>query len=259
MINEHKLLNVAAEYRNAKPFPHCIIDNLWDGRILAEAEREAKLFNDWDGEKKFYGSVGKRFCGTIEKLPPTIQNILTYCNSSVFLQSLQVATGEKGLIPDPYFEGGGLHSTINRGYLKMHADFNWHERLSLYRRINLLVYLNSEWREEWGGDLRLATKDGSGLSVASQIFPLFNRTVIFTTTDHSYHGHPDPLLAPSGIARNSLALYYYISGKPLGTAEHKRTGTDYRNYDGTSMDTIQDEGVPVKLRRKLKSLLRRLS
>ena len=137
-----------------------------------------------------------------------------------------------GLIPDPHLFGGGIHSTINQGLLKMHADFNWHNRLKLYRRLNLLIYLNKNWREDWGGELLLARRKESRLNAEVSVAPCFNTTVIFTTTDHSFHGHPEPMCLPVGQARNSIALYYYVSEKPEGTSDVRRTMTDYRSVNG---------------------------
>ena len=124
----------------------------------------------------------------------------------------------------------------------MHADFNWHKKLSLYRRLNLLIYINSTWLNEWGGELELTS---TRTNLLSKVTPIFNRTVLFTTTDKSIHGHPHCLKAPNGVARNSIAIYYYISKKPKNTSLLKRTGTNYY---------LSDESKP-KLITRLKSKL----
>ncbi len=100
----------------------------------------------------------------------------------------------------------------------MHADFNFYKRLNLYRRLNLLVYLNENWSEEWGGDLELW--DRTGKRCVQRIAPIFNRAVIFDTSNFSYHGHPRPLQCPEERSRKSLALYYYTVDAP---AEDDRT------------------------------------
>lgn len=118
-------------------------------------------------------------------------------------------TGIEGLIQDPYLFGGGIHSVGAGGFLKIHADFNWHHKLNLYRRLNLLLYLNSDWQETWGGALELWDVDMASCRVS--IPPLINRMVIFNTSDMSFHGHPDPLMCPENRMRNSIALYYYTA------------------------------------------------
>ena len=54
------------------------------------------------------------------------------------LEFLETLTGIDGLVPDPYFAGGGLHQIVRGGFLKVHADFNWHPKLRLDRRLNML-------------------------------------------------------------------------------------------------------------------------
>ena len=225
IANVQKLARV---YATNQPFPHIVLKNIWDESRLSLAAEECQRFTNWDEEKNFVGSVGKRSCSTIAKLPINVASLINYCNSPVFLKDLEILTGENGLIPDPYLYGGGIHSTLNNGFLRMHADFNWHERLRLYRRLNVLIYLNKEWDADWGGDLKFAVIKNGRLSVKSSISPDFNKTVVFTTTDHSFHGHPDPMKLPEGVSRNSIALYYYLSRKPEEGCGEIRVETDYR-------------------------------
>src|SRR5581483_6543461 len=116
-----------------------------------------------------------------------------------------------GLIPDPYFTGGGLHQIERGGYLKIHADFDRHEKLGLQRRLNVLVYLNRDWDESYGGALELW--DRAMTHPVVRVLPVFNRCVVFSTTDQSYHGHPEPLTCPPDRRRRSLALYYYTAAR----------------------------------------------
>ena len=132
----------------------------------------------------------------------------------------------------------------------MHADFNWHKKLKLYRRLNLLIYFNTGWQETWLGDLELGLKEKNKLNIYSKISPKFNRTVLFTTTEKSFHGHPEKLNVPDGISRNSMALYYYVSTKPKGTSLIKRTSTKY------NLETKQNvKSLFLKLVRKIKCLI----
>jgi Rps23 Pro-64 3,4-dihydroxylase Tpa1-like proline 4-hydroxylase len=134
-------------------------------------------------------------------------------NSEPFLRFLQELTGIKEtLIPDPYFEGGGVHQIKRGGFLKVHVDFHRHRLLQLDRRVNVLVYLNKDWKDEYGGHFELWERDMS--RCVKKIAPLFNRMAIFSTTADSWHGHPDKLNCPEGRSRQSLALYYYTNGRP---------------------------------------------
>lgn len=200
------------QFEEASPFSHIVIDDLFDDDVLDQAvalfpqpgEIDWVEFNNAN-EKK----LGYRH-GT--KIPETLELLLYRLNSYETLQFLEELTGINGLIPDPYFGGGGLHQIVRGGYLKVHADFNWHPLLRLDRRLNMLIYLNRDWRPEYGGALELWDSEMSKKEVS--ILPTFNRTVIFATTDTSFHGHPQPLTCPPGMTRKSLSLYYYTNGRP---------------------------------------------
>jgi Rps23 Pro-64 3,4-dihydroxylase Tpa1-like proline 4-hydroxylase len=134
---------------------------------------------------------------------------------------LQELTGIEGLIPDPYFIGGGLHQIMPGGFLEVHADFNRHTKLKLDRRLNVLLYLNHDWKEEYGGHFELWNKDMSAM--VHKILPLFNRMAMFSTTSTSFHGNPTPVACPPGGSRKSIAVYYYTNGRP---EEERNEGHD---------------------------------
>ena len=247
LVKFEKFINDGENYFDNFPFPHCISDGIWDKNFLENVEKEIKSFKEWDGEKDFYGAIGKRYCGSKEKLPIHVRKIIDISSLPAFIKCLEKITGEEGLIPDPYLEGGGIHSTINKGFLKMHTDFNWHKELKLFRRLNLLIYVNSGWQENWLGDLKLGLMKKNKMNIYSKISPKFNRTVLFTTTDSSFHGHPEELNAPEGIARNSIALYYYVSANPNRTSFTKRETTTYFFYD---------TNIVLRAFRKIKSFMR---
>jgi len=207
------------QFQNAEPFPHIVLDGLFDTGELREVvaafpEPDAMKWADFDSstEKKL------GFHHEKSRLPGIVRQFLYKLNSYEMLTLLEAITGIEGLIPDPYFGGGGIHQIERGGFLKVHADFNWHPKLKLDRRLNMLVYLNEGWKEEWGGALELW--DSEMREARASIVPLLNRTVIFATTDRSYHGHPTPLLAPEGTTRKSLSLYYYTNGRPDRTSPH---------------------------------------
>jgi hypothetical protein len=130
-------------------------------------------------------------------------------NSRPFIEFLENMTGIKGLIPDPYFLGGGFHETRQGGHLDVHADFNLHPKMKIERRINLLIYLNRDWRADYGGSLEIW--DAGMKNRVESITPEFNRCVVFSTDATSFHGHPAPVAHPDGISRRSIALYYYTA------------------------------------------------
>jgi hypothetical protein len=204
---------LAAQYRGNDPFPHIVVDDLFEDadleRVLAEfpkPEQTRWMRFDSPTEKKL------GYYHEHSTITPTVRAFLDAMNGFEMLLFLEALTGIDGLIPDPYFGGGGLHQIEPGGFLKIHADFNVHPKLKLDRRVNMLVYLNKDWDEAWGGHLELWN---AGMTECRQrIAPLFNRTVVFSTTDTSFHGHPHPLASPPGVTRKSVSLYYYTAGRP---------------------------------------------
>jgi Rps23 Pro-64 3,4-dihydroxylase Tpa1-like proline 4-hydroxylase len=143
----------------------------------------------------------------IEAVDPTLHGILYALNSSPVIRFLEQLTGIPGLLPDPHFTGGGLHQVSPGGRLPVHADFNYMPEVGLYRRLNLLIFLNKDWKDEYGGHLELW--DAEMHACVTRILPVFNRCVIFATLATSFHGHPEPLACPPGNTRKAIALYYY--------------------------------------------------
>jgi Rps23 Pro-64 3,4-dihydroxylase Tpa1-like proline 4-hydroxylase len=202
----------AGEYQHNRPFPHIYFDDFLPRAAAEAAVREFpepkelrwSEFNNTNEKKLAFDMV--------ENLPPSIRDVLFFLNSRPMLKFLETLTGITGVIPDPYYVGGGLHQIKPGGKLAVHADFNRHVQLRLDRRINVLIYLNKDWKEEYGGHFELWNRD---MTAAEQkILPLFNRCAIFSTTSYSYHGHPNPLTCPPDRTRKSMATYYYSNGRP---------------------------------------------
>ncbi|NER51250.1 MAG: 2OG-Fe(II) oxygenase, partial [Symploca sp. SIO1A3] len=188
-------------YSQAKPFPHIVIDNFLPEYVLDEILDEFPDPNkiEW---KKFDAAAEKKLASTSElQMGEKTRFLLYQLNSSTFVTFLEKLTGIDGIIPDPHFQGGGLHQIERGGFLKLHADFNRHKQLRLDRRLNLLIYLNKDWQEEYGGYFEMW--DTEMTRCEQKVLPLFNRCVVFSTTDFSYHGHPDPLTCPEGRTRKS--------------------------------------------------------
>lgn len=202
-----------AQYQSGDPFPHIVLDGLFDDALL---QRIVTEFPQPDETRwmRFDSPTEKKlgYYHEHSTITPFVRSFLDALNGFEMLLFLEALTGIEGLIPDPYFGGGGLHQIEPGGFLKIHADFNVHPKLKLDRRANMLVYLNEGWQDEWGGHLELWNRDMT--ACRQRIAPLFNRTVVFSTTDTSYHGHPHPLMAPAGVTRKSVSLYYYTAGRP---------------------------------------------
>ena len=206
--------NKSKLYQQNTPFPNIYFDDFFEDKYLTEVLNEfpdlsKQNSNNYKSnvEKNKFLAEGEQFYGEKTK------QLLHYLNSEPFLKFLQILTGiEEELIPDPHFSGGGFHETKKGGLLKLHADFNKHPKTKLDRRVNVLIYLNKDWEDSYGGEFELWDKEVK--NCIKKLKPIFNRLAIFSTTDFSYHGHPDPLSCPEGKSRKSIALYYYSNGRP---------------------------------------------
>ena len=206
------------EYAEADPFPNIYFDNFFNPEMLEKVLAEfPDMKKKADLEFEEPGQVKRATKGEYP-FGENTRALAHYLNSQPFLDFLTALTGIWTILPDPYFEGGGFHQILPGGYLKIHADFNKHRWSKLDRRLNVLVYLNKDWDEEWGGHFELWDKDMQGCK--KKLAPVFNRMAIFSTTDFSFHGHPDPLRCPSDRSRKSFALYYYTNGRPEEEINH---------------------------------------
>ena len=212
------------EYVHNQPFPHIVIEDFFPPTILQQA---LDKFPDIQTQAKVYerGYAGQHKRQISPYLcDPYIKNLFLFFNSAPMLAFLQEVTGISGLIADPYFVGGGVHETLSGGLLGVHADFRVHEKLQLIRRVNLILYLNQDWQDDFNGCLELWSTDMK-VRVKS-VSPIFNRCVIFNTDETSFHGHPDPLQCPQNRSRKSLALYYYTA-TPIARQEGVSSETNY--------------------------------
>ena len=200
------------QYRGASPFPHLVLDNFLDAGILRRVVSEVSAM-DHSGWHRT-ASAHERKLSTEDEATfgPFTRRVFTALNSSLFVTFLEELTGINGLIADPHLRGGGLHEIERGGRLGVHADFNFYKRMGVWRRLNVLVYLNLEWDESWGGHLEFWDREGK--NCMARVVPTFNRAVIFDTSSRSFHGHPHPLDCPEGHSRKSLALYYYTVDYP---------------------------------------------
>jgi 2OG-Fe(II) oxygenase superfamily len=212
---------LAASFQEASPFPHVIVDDVFPGTLLDDVLSEYPEPEDVEWQSFDLPTELKLALADTDRMGPVTRNLLAEFNGQVFVDFLEQLTGIGGLIPDPHYEGGGLHQIRRDGFLKVHADFNRHNRLPLDRRINVLLYLNHDWPEEYGGHLELWNRTMTGCE--QRVLPTFNRMVVFATTDFAYHGHPDPLACPPNRARRSMALYYYTNGRPASEVSYTHT------------------------------------
>jgi hypothetical protein len=217
-----RLPELARQYQAASPFPHIVLDDvLFPEAFKAAAEAFPEVGNEfWTGylhvNETKYGNTHPDTWG------PVLNGLAKEFVSKEFTTFLTELTGIENLLPDWSMDGGGLHQTLRGGHLNVHADFTTHHvHRNWARRINILLYLNESWADGWGGELELW--DTAMTAAQAKVKPVGNRMLVFSTTHDSYHGHPDPLTCPEGVARKSMALYYFTEEEAP-----ERRATNYR-------------------------------
>lgn len=242
----------AESYRSQKPYPYGSFENFLPPEVLERVLEDLKTLPE--SETSFSRPQENLKSSYIpERLPPYTRNLFYVLNSRPFIQFLEELTGIKGLIPDPYFHGGGVHIVANGGHLDIHADFNHNRQLNLERRINVLIYLNKDWQEDYGGSFEIWNTDMSAM--VKSFVPLFNRMVCFNTGSDTWHGNPSTVAHPDGRPRMSLALYYYTATWHEGRKSHStlfkpRPGTaDQADIETRRLERLENVLPPVVFRR----------
>ena len=207
-------LSLKSHYSLADPFPHIQIDNFFSNEYLETVLQEFPDLSKLTDSQNYKNQNEIKFANNDYKnFPETIKDFFNFLNSKIFLNFLQTITSIKeSLIADEQLNGGGLHEIKTGGLLKVHTDFSKHPTNNFDRRVNVLIYLNKDWKKQYKGCLELWDKEMKNCK--QRILPSFNKMVIFSTTDFSNHGHPDPIECPKNISRKSIALYYFSKGRP---------------------------------------------
>ncbi|MBR9921239.1 MAG: 2OG-Fe(II) oxygenase [Bacteroidetes bacterium] len=205
VINDSTIAHFREEFANGKPYKHLIIDNFLQedlaNSLYENFPKVSQLRKHYKGinENKSEGS-------SFEQYDNSFPQVLEAIKSKAFVSWLeQVVQIDDLLLPDDH-RGAGVHQGKNGSFLDVHVDFSVHPILNMHRRLNLLIFLNKGWKEEYGGLLELWNEDVSKLE--KEVLPSFNRAVIFETTDTSYHGY-DVINIPENETRKSIYSYYY--------------------------------------------------
>lgn len=237
-----ELPELSKRYQSASPYPHIVLENFLNPATLDECIDEFNKLNASDGWINYaHYNEKKRGLNKLDALPETIKSTINELNSPEFLKFLSMLTGIVNLQKDDSLEGGGIHQSTKGGFLNIHADFTVHpHNKNWQRRVNVLVYLNKDWKEEWGGKLELWDKKMKGCE--EEVLPVYNRCVIFNTDADSYHGHPLPMTCPEGTFRRSIALYYYsIEASPFRRATYYQA----RPGDGSNKLMVKIDNAMV--------------
>lgn len=217
IISEYVQTRIKDSLNNfsTSPFKHYFIDNFFPEDFANQCLNyfpDTKDLNQWETKNDKDIEIKMRSNWKSEfDIPDVIIDAIRILNSSLFMLEVSKIFDIHKIIPDPYYTGGGLNVTKKGGLLDVHVDGNYHDATGLDRRLNAILYLNKNWKKNWGGEFGLYDKEGK--KCLKKIDPIFNRLVIFDTHDFSYHGLPDPVNFPDDNPRKSIILYYYTKEK----------------------------------------------
>ncbi len=220
MINEQIIANapdIRHAFQSAVPFRHVQIDNFLKPEICEGILRDFPSFDKEKAKNELGHIGGKAVIENVSSISPFYASFYDYINSKPFLQIISDLTGIPDLLADETLFGGGTHENLDGQYLDAHIDFNIDERRMLHRRLNILIYLNKEWEESWGGSIELHSNPRIPETNEIKAFvPLFNRAVFFETNEYSWHGFPVIRLPQDKkhLSRKSFSIYLYTKDRP---------------------------------------------
>ena len=225
IINPLAVAELNEVFHNTSPFPSMVLDDFLDKDFAHAVAGAYPSYAQARSMGREFSAVNERFKIQVtepSKFPVDVKRLADEICGASFISQLESITGIQNLVPDPRFLGGGMHITGAGGRLDVHVDFNFDEELGLHRRLNILIYLNEVWEDDWGGELELW--DSSVTTCKNSILPAFNRCAVFATSESSFHG-VQPVRCPDGVVRKSFAAYYYTKEAPA-------------DWDGQSHSTI---------------------
>ena len=213
------------KFLNAEPYEHIIIENFLNKEYAEDIYNNFP--NDIENWYKYINPIEVKYAyDDINKLPKCLKDIFYLLSTEQMIKIISKITNISNLEYDQYLHGAGLHSLPRNGRLHMHLDYEKHPYTGKQRRLNIILYMNKEWKEEWNGQTELWNKDMSECITKCPI--KYNSALLFKTDEISWHGIPNKIMCPENIFRNSIA-YYYVSNL-ISKDDDKKIGNDGTGY-----------------------------
>lgn len=208
--NNTKELN--EKFVSGKPYEHVLIENFFTNEF---AEKLFEVFPKTTDDHKWYvyhNPIEKKYALTDFSKLPEFKKLFELLQTEQFVEVVKKITGIDNLEADPHLHGAGLHQHPTGGKLDLHLDYSIHPLSGKERRVNIIIYLTKDWKEEWGGHLQLWNELFTNCD--KKVLPSFNTAILFRTSDISYHGLPHPITCPEDQSRKSVAIYYVSDPRP---------------------------------------------
>lgn len=203
-FNEAKILELKQQYESGIPCKHIVLPNFLDEQFATSLYENFPKMDLLNVKRKSINE-NKKEDYHFERFHPDFLKIKNALADPTFIKIVETITGLKDIVTTNDALGAGVHQGANGSYVDVHIDSNFNPMENLWRRLNLLIYLNKDWKPEYGGDLELWNKEMT--TCVTKVPCDFNRAVIFLTDETSPHGY-GKITVPEGETRKSFYTYY---------------------------------------------------
>lgn len=208
-LGQDAINELRRKFDSAKPCRHLALPNFLNEELAADLHGNFPKIDTLNVKRKSLNE-DKSEDYHFERWHPAFSKLRSVIASEDFSKWISAVTGIDGLHTTDDSLGSGVHQGKDGSYVDVHIDVNMNPDKGLWRRINLLIYLNRFWKPEYGGDLELWDKEMTNCEV--KVPCDFNRAVIFYTDENSPHGYAK-INVPEGETRKSFYTYFYT---PIG-------------------------------------------
>ena len=187
---------------------YCAIDDLLPDDV---ARRISESFPAPENMRLLDSFREKKYTSkSLDQFDPIIADITFAFQDNRVIDRVADLTGIKDAVGDPHLYAGGISAMARGHFLNPHLDNSHDGEQKNYRVLNLLYYITPDWKPENGGNLELWDDD---VKHAVEIPSLFNRLVLMSTNDKSWHSVNE---VKADGRRCCISNYYFSPHSPNG-------------------------------------------
>ena len=201
---------IKADFANTAKLPtkYAAIDDLLP---VETARKIASVFPPVEEMRLLDSFREKKYTSkSLDKFDPLIAAITFAFQDERVVEKVAEITGIKNAVGDPHLYAGGISAMTRGHFLQPHLDNSHDAEQKNYRVLNLLYYVTPDWKLENGGNLELWDEK---VTEAVEIPSRFNRLVLMSTNDKSYHSVNT---VKADGARYCVSNYYFSPDSPNG-------------------------------------------
>jgi len=210
-INLNNFNSKLSRFNSKKPFPYSVIDNFFKKSIAKKLEKEFLSFNDKNLHVYNNYCEIKKSSNNWNLFPPLTYKVFTFLNSNGMTETMSKKLKISKLFSDYGLHGGGWHMMGKNGKLNPHLDYANHPKINIQRKLNLIVFLTTGWKKNWGGETSFYLKNLKNKNMPGDVFkricPKFNRAILFDVSKNGWHSVEK---VKSNKIRKSIATYYLM-------------------------------------------------